>query len=158
MPHPPEADSPVSVDTANPASTFTSTIINFGDLISPPPLFCKVLHKQIIIQIIKQVKNIFSQITFNFQRICIQKHRKIKYKIFFANQTYASISDIYIFFRYRRPICKSNAIRLVHQTIKKTPGQFRRKAKTPAPSCKATKKNESGDRDGENCVRRSFRQ
>ena len=114
--------------------------LNFGDLI------------------IKQVKNIFSQITFNFQRIAYKNTAKLNIKIFFANQTYASISDIYIFFRYRRPICKSNAIRLVHQTIKKTPGQFRRKAKTPAPSCKATKKNESGDRDGENSVRRSFRQ
>lgn len=95
------------------------------------------------------MKNIFSQITFNFQRIAYKNTAKLNIKIFFANQTYASISDIYIFFRYRRPICKSNAIRLVHQTIKKTPGQFRRKAKTPAPSCKATKKNESGDRDGE---------
>ena len=76
------------------------------------------------------MKNIFSQITFNFQRIAYKNTAKLNIKIFFANQTYASISDIYIFFRYRRPICKSNAIRLVHQTIKKTPGQFRRKAKT----------------------------
>lgn len=95
------------------------------------------------------MKNIFSQITFNFQRIAYKNTAKLNIKIIFCK------SNICIHIRYLHlfQIQAANLQIECHPAgssdNKKTPGQFRRKAKTPAPSCKATKKNESGDRDGE---------
>ena len=60
------------------------------------------------------------------------------------------ISDIYIFFQIQAgQSCKSNAIRLVHQTIKKTPDS-RRKVKRLHLHVKRRRKRKAGDRDGEN--------